>query len=260
MQNYNYNPAQPIYPQQGPNAVSINIYSPQAYGAGANTTAQTNPYYSMYGQNPQPNMPGYPNNYNNLINQNPQPLNNSRNITGDVNPLQKTPADEAQPSQNQSPADNNEAKKTKEITPLTDDYIKSLENYLNNPNPKVRLIAAKDILERFKEDENRKDNPSLTALLNKVLRDTSVSVRFAGLTALQVGYCVGNDETIEILKQIQNENKDKIGEDSELASEILLKLSAGKPQERELTQKELEKLDENKKQEPTASNEQQETA
>ena len=50
---------------------------------------------------------------------------------------------------------------------LTDDYIKSLENYMNNENPKIRLIGTKEVLERFKEDENRKDNPSLMALLNK---------------------------------------------------------------------------------------------
>ena len=84
-------------------------------------------------------------------------------------------------------------------------------------------------MERFKEDENRKDNPSLIPLLNKTLRDTSAAVRFLGLTTLQLGYSVGNDETVQILKEIQTQNKDKTGEDQLLASEILLKMAA--PQE-----------------------------
>ncbi len=121
--------------------------------------------------------------------------------------------------------------KEKTITILTDDYIKSLENYLNDSNPKVRLIAAKDIMERFKEDDSRIANPSLVALLNKTLRDTSPSVRFLGLTTLQLGYSIGNEETIGILKDIQTNNQDKLGEDSLLASEILLKLSAPKIKE-----------------------------
>ena len=117
-------------------------------------------------------------------------------------------------------------KKSKSITILTDNYIKTLENYLNDSNPKMRLIAAKEIMERFKEDDSRIANPSLTALLNKTLRDTSPSVRFLGLTTLQLGYSVGNDETVQILKEIQAGNQDRLGEDAVLASEILLKLSA----------------------------------
>ena len=67
-------------------------------------------------------------------------------------------------------------------------------------------------------------------LLNKTLKDTNSAVRFLGLTALQLGYCNGNDETVQILKQIQQTNPDKYGEDSLLASEILLKMAAPAPQ------------------------------
>ena len=81
-------------------------------------------------------------------------------------------------------------------------------------------------MERFKEDENRKDNPSLIPLLNKILQDSSLSVRFLGLTILQLDYCTGDEQTVELLKQIQAENKDKVGEDQLLDSEILLKMSA----------------------------------
>ena len=78
-------------------------------------------------------------------------------------------------------------------------------------------------------------------LLNKALRDPSPAVRFLGLTALQLGYAVGNDETITILKEIQSKNSDKIGEDSLLASEILLNMSGGQKVEVPVTPEEIEK-------------------
>ena len=112
---------------------------------------------------------------------------------------------------------------------------------MNNENPKIRLIGAKEVLERFKEDENRKDNPSLMPLINKALRDTSPSVRFLALTTLQLGYAVGNDETVTILKEIQSQNTDKIGEDALLASEILLNMAGGEKTEVPMTQNEIEK-------------------
>ena len=102
-------------------------------------------------------------------------------------------------------------------------------------------------MERFKEDENRKDNPSLIPLLNKALRDPNAAVRFLGLTALQLGYAVGNDETIAILKEIQSKNSDKIGEDSLLASEILLKMVAPEKVEVQMTPDEIEKMENQKK-------------
>ena len=64
MTPYNQNSMQ--VPPQGANAVSINIYSPQAFAQGANcaTNPVQNPqYYSMYGQNTNPNLPLYPANY-----------------------------------------------------------------------------------------------------------------------------------------------------------------------------------------------------
>ena len=104
----------------------------------------------------------------------------------------------------------------------------SLENYLNNQDPKIRLTAAKELLERFKEDDTRKNDPALTALLNKVIQDPKASVRYVGLTTLDVGYASGNQETVEILKQLQNRPDLEYGEDSILASQILLKMSGQK--------------------------------
>ncbi|MBQ7287473.1 MAG: hypothetical protein IJW73_06920 [Candidatus Gastranaerophilales bacterium] len=300
MQNnyFNTNQYPNMYPAQNPNAVSINIISPQAYGSNAGVTCPMqngSGFYSLYGQNAMPNY-GYPQNYNNLgmhqslippnyvanayqnninnypqgmyqngaypnganqqgLNQNglnQQPngmndvnqmngnnqdgLNNQSNLASSTNLINKTDVPNEQTVNNAQKTD-----KTKKVTPLTDDYIKSLENYLNNENPKIRLIGAKEVMERFKEDENRKDNPSLMALLNKTLRDTSPAVRFLGLTTLQLGYAVGNNETVTILQEIQSQNKDKIGEDSLLASEILLLMAGGEKVDAPMTQNEIEK-------------------
>ena len=232
MQQNPINPAfqnQTQIPSQGPNAVSINIYSPQAFAQGgscASNPVQNQRYYSMYGQNTNPNLPLYPSNYNNMINQQPYfPYQNQTSLNSNTpnNLVGKTDNGEAQKTNEENKTNNGE---TKKIVPLTDDYIKSLENYLNDANPKIRLIGAKDLMERFKEDENRKDNPSLIPLLNKTLKDPSATVRFLGLVTLQLGYSVGNDETVQLLKQLQAENKDKTGEEQRMVSEILLKMSA----------------------------------
>ena len=261
----NINPCYNVQPQQlpvqGPNAVNINIIQPQAFADGANAYCGKNNCCSLYGAN-QNGIPVYPMNYNNLI-QNPinqpivqpyqgmvpqyqqypanampyntqvqQPqngLNNNANAYGETNLIEKTSSSNT--SEPLARKTENKEGKHKTITLLTDDYIKSMENYLNDSNPKVRLIAAKELMERFKEDNSRVNHPSLVPLLNKALRDTSPSVKFLALTTLQLGYSVGDSETVEILKEIQNSDKDKLGEDKLLASEILLKLSAPKIQE-----------------------------
>lgn len=283
MQNNAINNYQP-YPQQGPNAVNISIYSPQAYG----NTPACNPiytpasdFYSIYGTNPQPNLPLYPANYNNMIgrpnaNSPLYPANYNNGVTSpQQNPAQYPqdyanasgtnqqnpalyPGNDVTGTEQQSAMPNNQANKTandtnvrysvsensdssssstedskktkdkkeKTITPLNDDYIKSIENYLNDSNQKIRIIGAKELLERLKEDENRKDNPSLIPLVNKILQDPSPTVRFLGLTMLQLDYCTGDNETVALLNKIQQENKDKIGQEQLLASQILLKMSA----------------------------------
>lgn len=234
---------QPYYPQQqGPNAVSINIYSPTAYSgnqpSACNPTAQsgvTNPYasnfYPLYSPAPAPQGMFYPQNYNNLINY-PQPYN----LSG-LNALPQNNQANNIPQDNKNTLNKNETNsvekqdgkkdksKEKEIIPLTDDYIKSLENYLDSNNSKVRLSGIKSVVDRFKEDENRKDNPSLIPLLNKALQDTSSTVRFMALTALQLGYTKGDDKTVEILNNLVANSKENFGEDAALASDALLKIA-----------------------------------
>lgn len=114
----------------------------------------------------------------------------------------------------------------KKIVALTDEYIKSLENYLNNPNDEIRLMASKEILTRLDEDKDRYDDAALNALLNKMLQDPSKLIRIAALSAFSSQLASGNNYTIKLLTNIQsNPNADK--EDVLQAADILLKMSAG---------------------------------
>ena len=229
--SYPLNYQQQYMPQAIPTAscgaVSINIMNPSVGMANPMTQPQyrmyqypTTSYYSdVAGQMP------YPMNYNNNIN------NNSLNAHSDKIPQTTPPAPApAQAQETQAQNTNETAKKEEELKekiPLTDDYIKSLENYLNSQEPKIRLMAAKDVLERFKEDPARKNDAALTALLNKIIQDPNSAVRFLGLTTLDAGYASGNQQTIDILNTIKNDTQKEHGEDSLLASQILLKMSAG---------------------------------
>lgn len=229
--SYPLNNQQAYMPQTVPTAscgaVSINIMNPTV--GMANPMCQ--PYQNGVYQYPtasyysaQPMQMQYPMNYNNNVNSNSlNALPNQQNET----PTPPAPVVAA-------PADNKVENKTedkkeelKEKIPLTDDYIKTLENYLNSQDAKVRLMAAKDLLERFKEDLSRKNDVALTALLNKILQDPNSAVRFLGLTILDAGYAKGNEQTLQLLKAIQADGQKEYGEDSSLATQILLKLSAG---------------------------------
>ena len=116
--------------------------------------------------------------------------------------------------------------KQKRVVALTDEYIKSLENYLNNPNDEIRLMASKEILMRLDEDKDRYNDAALNALLNKMLQDPSKVVRVAALSAFASQLASGNDFTVELLHNIQaNPSADK--EDVLQAADILLKMSGG---------------------------------
>jgi hypothetical protein len=114
-------------------------------------------------------------------------------------------------------------KKTK-VVALTNEYIMSLENYLNNPNTDIRLMASKEILTRLDEDKDRFDDAALNALLNKMLQDPEKLIRIAALSAFSSRLASGNDYTVKLLTDIQNNpNSDK--EDVVDAANILLQMS-----------------------------------
>ena len=111
------------------------------------------------------------------------------------------------------------------IVALTNEYIMSLEDYLNNPNNEIRYTAAKEILTRLDEDRSRFNDAALNALLNKMLQDPDKSIRVAAMSAFSSGLASGNDFTTKLLKDMQNNpNADK--DDVVAAADILLKMAA----------------------------------
>ena len=115
-------------------------------------------------------------------------------------------------------------KKTR-VVALTNEYIMSVENYLNNPNSEIRLMASKEVLKRLDEDKDRYDDAALNALLNKMLQDPNKLIRIAAMSAFASQLASGNDFTVSLLKDIEsNPNSDK--DDVLQAADILLKMSS----------------------------------
>lgn len=116
----------------------------------------------------------------------------------------------------------NTTQKDKPKMELTDNYVRNLEKYLNSQDKKLRMLAGQDIIERLQEDSDRRDNPALTALTNKMLQDPEMDVRCLSLGALNANLIEGNDLTAELLKKIaQIPNS----QEADYANKILLRLS-----------------------------------
>ncbi|MBR1976769.1 HEAT repeat domain-containing protein [bacterium] len=222
--------AMPMYPQglniPSGGAVNINIFNP--------TTTNGAPVYpqNTYYTNPATTYPAYvPQNAVNVP-QMPAPQNAYPAVqTQQMNvqmpgaqQLQTQNTQGANQTQQTAEAAPKQEEKPKDVAPLNDEYIRTLENYLNDNDPKVRLMGTTELLNRFKELEARKQDPALTALLNKALKDPSASVRQMALTILNVGYAAGNEETTALLNNIQaNTSSETYAEDALVAKEILLK-------------------------------------
>lgn len=117
----------------------------------------------------------------------------------------------------------------REVVQLTDNYIKTVENYLNNQDKSVRLMGAKEVLARLQEDDTRKNDPAMNALVNKMLQDPYQPVKFMAMAALESRAVAGNQTSVGLLQNIQGQ-KTAYGEDSLKASNILLKLSGNTTQ------------------------------
>lgn len=137
--------------------------------------------------------------------------------------------------------DKDTSKKTekRQIVQLTDDYIKTLENYLNSQEYDIRLMGAKEVVARVQEDESRKDDKALIALTNKMLQDPSQQIRILALSLLDSRAVTGDDYTVGVLKKMQN-SKDGYGQDALSATNILLKM-AGQTVEKEFEVKDSKK-------------------
>lgn len=116
-------------------------------------------------------------------------------------------------------------KPMKDVVQLTDEYIQTLENYLRNPNPEIKLMGAKELMKRFREDDSRKNDVALTNLLNLTLQSKYSPVKMIGLTILNNGWAQGDNFTRQLLAQIQ-QSKSGYGLDALDAAEAALK-SAG---------------------------------
>lgn len=220
-QNYVQQPITNAAPAQtaGPSASGVNIiihnptanpapnYLPTAYPS--NYYLQQ-PVYNMYPNN------GYP---------------QAQPATQATAPVAAAPVSEPEP-QAAAPVSKDDASKTEEkkngktknVVQLTDEYIKTLENYLRNPNKEIRMMGAKELSKRFTEDDSRKGDKALNALLNLVLQDKSSDVRFLGLAIVNGGLAQGDSTTINILQNMQN-SQTSYGQDALTATEALLKMS-----------------------------------
>ena len=87
-----------------------------------------------------------------------------------------------------------------------------------------RLQVIKDILTRLDVDNTRFNDAALNALLNKMLQDPESIVRTAALSAFSSQLASGNDYTVQLLNNIQN-NPNSNQNDVVQAADILLKMS-----------------------------------
>lgn len=183
-----------------PSAVNINIVSPSVYGQNASSV----PYSPIYSYPQAQTLP-------------PPPFLPSANATAtaEANVQALLPPPPAKPLKKQ------------QITPLTNEYIQSLESYMNSPDEQTRISGVKQIMARFKEDDSRKRDAALTALLNRSLNDRSGNVRVLGMTILASGYATGDNNTVGLLNRIQRESSSSsYNEDAHLASDALAQMAA----------------------------------
>lgn len=197
--------------------VNIQIFNPSVVTPGANAPVST-VNSSNYTTSPVMPVQSYPPNYyvQNMIPAAPvQPA--AANINANATAT-------ATANGNTEKAEDKKKTEKREIVQLTDDYIMTLENYLNNQNTQIRLMGAKEVVARLQEDESRKDDAALNALINKMLQDPSQKVRFLALAALNTRAASGDKLTVQLLQQMQQQQT-AYGDDSAMASEILLKMS-----------------------------------
>jgi hypothetical protein len=114
----------------------------------------------------------------------------------------------------------------KPVIPLTDEYIKKLEKDLLSDDNAISGKAVAELVNRFKEDETRKDEPRLTNLLNLALQNRSKPAVLTAMQAFEGGYANGNNLTVQRLQQIRDAG-DSFG-NSETAQGILTEMERRK--------------------------------
>ncbi len=177
---------------------------------------------------------------NNNENINSQNDNSNSADSSNSKESEKTTEKVTEKSPEQTETDGQKTKKIK-VVALSNDYIKTLENYLDSQDIEVRKMGAHEIVDRLNEDPSRKDDPALTALVNKMLQDPSTAIRAVALSIVESRMIEGDNLTVKILKKMQKSN-DGFGLDATQATSALLKM-AGKTVEKEVpvTENEMEK-------------------
>jgi len=104
---------------------------------------------------------------------------------------------------------------------LTDHYVRNLESYLNSQDTKLRMMAGQDVVARLQEDPERKDNPALTALTNKMLQDPELGIRSLSLAALEANLVTGDEFTNQLLKEISKKTNNQ---EADIANKVLLRM------------------------------------
>lgn len=120
---------------------------------------------------------------------------------------------------------------------------------MNSQDKEVRMMGAKEVIARLEEDNSRKDDKALNALVNKMLQDPYTPIRILALSALDSRAVTGDELTVGLLKQMQN-SQGGYGQDAMQATETLLKMS-GQKVEKEFEVKDDKKKTEAKKEEKT---------
>lgn len=240
-----YNVNAPSYPV-GPSSYGAGYYT-QNYGQGQNGINGingANGVGQMYGANGTPvNINNT--NTNNGCNCSGCNANGSNGANGQNNGFNNGI------NNNSQTTETNKKTEKRNIVVLTDDYIRNLENYLNSQDKEVRLMGAKEVIARLEEDESRKDDKALNALVNKMLQDPSQQIRILALAALDSRAASGDAYTVQVLKNMQSATTG-YGQDALQASNILLKMS-GQTAEKEFEVKETKKS-ETKNETNTVSN------
>ena len=107
------------------------------------------------------------------------------------------------------------------------------------------MMGAKEVIARLQEDDTRKDDLALNALVNKMLQDPYTPVKVLALGALDSRIVTGDDYTVGLLKNMQNTSSG-YGQDALQASNILLKMS-GQTVEKEFEVKDKPKQEQTQK-------------
>lgn len=201
-QIYQY-PTSSLYePSKQASGVNIIINNPSGYTQGG---AASYPYPYYAGPQVVNNIP-----------QQPAPVVN--NNIDSQQPVANTPIS------SESTTTQNYNGKTKRITEITDDYIKTIESYLRSDSKDARKMGITQIIKLCDESPSRYDNPALIALINIALQDTDTANRIYAMTPLAAGTLGGDDNTVKLLQNLQSSDK-KYGQEAEMANEALLSIS-----------------------------------